>query len=218
MWHYQQAFAAHGRRVAQVLLTQEDISDRSRFLDARNTLLTLLAHGVLPVINENDTVAVEEIKVGDNDNLAALVAYLVEADLLVLLSDTDGLYTGDPHRDPEARRIDPSRSSRPRWSEWRGPRFPSAPQHGDEASGGPKGDGRRHPDGDRRRPPRRRARRGAARRARRDVPSRHERTGSPPASAGSPSRSRPRARCRWTPERGGPSSSAARRACCRPGS
>ena len=106
MWHYEQAFAAHGRRVAQVLLTQEDISHRSRFLNARNTLLTLLDHGVLPVINENDTVAVEEIKVGDNDNLAALVAYLVEADLLVLLSDTDGLYTGDPHRDPEARRID----------------------------------------------------------------------------------------------------------------
>jgi glutamate 5-kinase len=106
MWHYEQAFAAHGRRVAQVLLTQEDISHRARFLNARNTLLTLLGHGVLPVINENDTVAVEEIKVGDNDNLAALVAYLVEADLLILLSDTDGLYTGDPHRDPEARRID----------------------------------------------------------------------------------------------------------------
>jgi glutamate 5-kinase len=106
MWHYEQAFAAHGRRVAQVLLTQEDISHRARFLNARNTLLTLLGHGVLPVINENDTVAVDEIKVGDNDNLAALVAYLVEADLLILLSDTDGLYTGDPHRDPAARRID----------------------------------------------------------------------------------------------------------------
>jgi glutamate 5-kinase len=106
MWHYEQAFAAHGRRVAQVLLTQEDISDRARYLNARNTLLTLLGYGLLPIINENDTVAVEEIKVGDNDNLAALVAYLVEADLLVLLSDTDGLYTGDPHRDPAATRID----------------------------------------------------------------------------------------------------------------
>jgi glutamate 5-kinase len=106
MWHYEQAFAAHGRRVAQVLLTQEDISHRSRFLNARNTLLTLLAYGVLPIVNENDTVAVEEIKVGDNDNLAALVAYLVEADLLILLSDTDGLHTGDPHRDPAARRIE----------------------------------------------------------------------------------------------------------------
>ncbi len=106
MWHYEQAFAAHGRRVAQILLTGEDVSDRRRYLNARNTLLTLLGYGVLPIINENDTVAVEEIKVGDNDNLAALVAYLIEADLLVLLSDTDGLYTGDPNRDPAARRIE----------------------------------------------------------------------------------------------------------------
>ena len=106
MWHYEQAFGAHGRRVAQVLLTQADISDRTRYLNARNTLLTLLGYGVLPIVNENDTVAVEEIKVGDNDNLAALVAHLIDADLLVLLSDTDGLYTGDPHRDPDARRIE----------------------------------------------------------------------------------------------------------------
>jgi glutamate 5-kinase len=106
MWHYEQAFAGHGRRVAQVLLTQEDISHRARYLNARNTLLTLLGYGALPIVNENDTVAVEEIKVGDNDNLAALVAYLIEADLLILLSDTDGLYTGDPHRDAAAARID----------------------------------------------------------------------------------------------------------------
>ncbi len=106
MWHYEQAFAAHGVRVAQILLTQDDISSRARYLNARNTLLTLLGFGVLPIVNENDTVAVEEIKVGDNDNLAALVAYLIEADLLVLLSDTDGLYTGDPNRDPLARRIE----------------------------------------------------------------------------------------------------------------
>jgi glutamate 5-kinase len=106
MWHYEQAFAPYGLRVAQVLLTQDDIGDRGRYLNARNTLLTLLGYGVLPIVNENDTVAVEEIKVGDNDNLAALVAHLVEADLLVLLSDTDGLYTGDPHQDPGARRID----------------------------------------------------------------------------------------------------------------
>lgn len=106
MWHYEQAFAAHGLRVAQVLLTQEDIRDRPRYLNARNTLLTLLGYRVLPVVNENDTVAVEEIKVGDNDNLAAQVAHLVDADLLVLLSDTDGLYTGDPRRDPAARRVE----------------------------------------------------------------------------------------------------------------
>jgi glutamate 5-kinase len=106
MWHYEQACAIHGVRVAQVLLTQEDVSDRARYLNARNTLLTLLRFKVLPIINENDTVAVEEIKLGDNDNLAALVAGLIDADLLVLLSDTDGLYTGDPRRDPTARRID----------------------------------------------------------------------------------------------------------------
>lgn len=106
MWHYEQAFGRSGIRVAQVLLTQEDISDRPRYLNARNTLLVLLGFGVLPVVNENDTVAVEEIKVGDNDNLAALVAHLVDADLLVLLTDVDGLYTGDPQRDPDARRLE----------------------------------------------------------------------------------------------------------------
>jgi glutamate 5-kinase len=106
MWHYEQAFGTHGKRVAQILLTQDDLSDRHRYLNARNTLLTLLRYRVLPIVNENDTVAVEEIKVGDNDNLAAHVAHLVEADLLVLLSDIDGLYTGDPRRDPDARRIE----------------------------------------------------------------------------------------------------------------
>lgn len=106
MWHYEQAFARHGVKVAQVLLTQEDISHRSRYLNARNTLLALLRFGVLPIVNENDTVAVEEIKVGDNDNLSALVAHLIDADLLVLLTDMDGLYTGDPGRDPGAKRIE----------------------------------------------------------------------------------------------------------------
>ena len=106
MWHYEQAFARHGIRVAQVLVTQEDISARPRYLNARNTLQVLLRFRVVPVVNENDTVAVEEIKVGDNDNLAALVAHLVDADLLVILTDVDGLYTGDPRVDPEARRLD----------------------------------------------------------------------------------------------------------------
>jgi glutamate 5-kinase len=106
MWHYEQAFKRHGIKVGQVLLTGQDISDRGRYLNARNTLLALLDFGVLPIVNENDTVAVEEIKVGDNDNLAALVAHLIDADLLVLLTDVDGLYTGDPRRDPSARRID----------------------------------------------------------------------------------------------------------------
>ncbi len=106
MWHYEQAFMKHGIRVGQVLLTAQDIADRVRYLNARNTLLALLDFGVLPIINENDTVAVDEIKVGDNDNLAALVAHLIDADLLVLLTDVDGLYTGDPARDPGARRLE----------------------------------------------------------------------------------------------------------------
>ncbi|HXJ82064.1 MAG TPA: glutamate 5-kinase [Candidatus Methylomirabilis sp.] len=106
MWHYEQAFGTHGIQVGQVLLTGQDISDRGRYLNARNTLLSLLAFGVLPVVNENDTVAVDEIKVGDNDNLAAHVAHLIDADLLVLLTDVDGLYTGDPRRDPTARRLE----------------------------------------------------------------------------------------------------------------
>jgi glutamate 5-kinase len=106
MWHYEQAFKRHGVPVGQVLLTAHDISDRARYLNARNTLLALLRFGVLPVVNENDTVAVEEIKVGDNDNLSALVASLIEADLLVLLTDVDGLYTANPAVDPGARKLD----------------------------------------------------------------------------------------------------------------
>jgi glutamate 5-kinase len=106
MWEYEQAFKKHGIAVGQVLLTGQDIADRSRYLNARNTLLALLRFGVLPVINENDTVAVDEIKVGDNDNLAALVAHLIDADLLVLLTDVDGLYTGNPQHDASARRLE----------------------------------------------------------------------------------------------------------------
>src|SRR5438034_8703324 len=92
--------------VGQVLLTAQDIGDRARYLNARNTLLALLRFGVLPIVNENDTVAVEEIKVGDNDNLSALVAQLIDADLLVLLTDVEGLYTGDPRSDAQARKLD----------------------------------------------------------------------------------------------------------------
>jgi glutamate 5-kinase len=106
MWQYEQAFKRHDMRVGQVLLTGQDIADRSRYLNARNTLLALLEFGVLPIVNENDTVAVDEIKVGDNDNLAAVVGHLVDADLVILLTDVDGLYTGDPGRDPEARRLE----------------------------------------------------------------------------------------------------------------
>src|SRR3989440_5792075 len=106
MWHYEHAFKRHGIPVGQVLLTAHDISDRARYLNARNTLLALLRFGVLPVVNENDTVAVEEIKVGDNDNLSALVASLIDADLLIVLTDVDGLYTSDPTSDPTATKLD----------------------------------------------------------------------------------------------------------------
>jgi glutamate 5-kinase len=106
MWHYEAAFKRHGIPVGQVLLTGQDIADRARYLNARNTLVTLLRFRVLPVVNENDTVAVDEIKVGDNDNLSAHVAALIDADLLVVLTDVDGLYTGDPAHDPTARKID----------------------------------------------------------------------------------------------------------------
>jgi glutamate 5-kinase len=105
MWAYQEAFQFQGQMVAQVLLTQEDVRDRSRYLNARNTLLTLLSLEVIPVINENDTVAVEEIKFGDNDQLSALVANLVDADLLIILTDTEGLYTADPRKDRRARLV-----------------------------------------------------------------------------------------------------------------
>ncbi len=105
MWMYEKTFGAHGKKVAQVLLTREDLSNRTRFLNARNTLQTLLDYGVVPVINENDTVSVDEIKFGDNDNLAGMVVHLADADLLVVLSDIDGLYTADPKTDPAAELI-----------------------------------------------------------------------------------------------------------------
>lgn len=100
---YEKAFERHGRKVAQILLTSEDLASRKRYLNARNTLNTLLEWKIVPIINENDTVSVEEIKLGDNDNLAAMIALLMDADLLVVLSDIDGLFTQDPrtHRDAE---------------------------------------------------------------------------------------------------------------------
>jgi len=102
MWAYEHHFAGFHKKVAQVLLTKDDISNRQRYINAKNTLFTLLSYEVIPVINENDPVAVDEIKFGDNDLLAALVASLVEADMLIILSDVAGLYTRNPsHRDAE---------------------------------------------------------------------------------------------------------------------
>ncbi len=99
---YETKLRENGLGSAQVLLTHADLADRERYLNARSTLLTLLAHGVLPVINENDTVVNDEIKFGDNDTLGALVANLVEADALIILTDQKGLFTADPRRDPNA--------------------------------------------------------------------------------------------------------------------
>jgi len=99
---YEQLFSLYGLTVAQVLLTRADLSDRRRYLNSRNTLKALLTQGVIPIVNENDTVATEEIRLGDNDNLSALVSNLIEADLLAMLTDQPGLFTADPRIDPSA--------------------------------------------------------------------------------------------------------------------
>jgi len=106
MMAYKNLFADYGLHVAQLLLTSEDFNDNTRTLNIRNTLFTLMDEGVVPVINENDTVSVEEIKIGDNDALSALTANLWNADLLILLSDIDGLYDKDPKTNKDARLIE----------------------------------------------------------------------------------------------------------------
>lgn len=103
---YEQIFGLYGLRVAQILLTGNDLASRHRYLNARNTLVALMEHMVIPIVNENDTVATDEIRVGDNDNLSALVANLVDADWLILLTDQPGLYTTDPRSDPDARLVE----------------------------------------------------------------------------------------------------------------
>jgi glutamate 5-kinase len=102
---YETSFRAHGIGTAQVLLTHADLADRERYLNARSTLFTLLRFGVVPIINENDTVVTDEIKFGDNDTLGALVANLIEGDVLIILTDQKGLYTSDPRRDPDAQLV-----------------------------------------------------------------------------------------------------------------
>jgi len=110
---YERAFARFGLHTAQVLLTHEDLADRRRYLNARTTLTTLLGLGVIPVINENDTVTTDEIRFGDNDTLGALVTNLVEADVLVLLTDQQGLYTADPRKDANATLVRTARAGDP---------------------------------------------------------------------------------------------------------
>ena len=102
---YEMAFEKSGHKIAQILLTHQDLADRRRFLNARHTLTTLLKLGVIPIINENDTVSIEEIRFGDNDTLAGQIAHLVDADLLVILSDVNGLYEEDPHINPSAKLV-----------------------------------------------------------------------------------------------------------------
>jgi glutamate 5-kinase len=110
---YERAFARHALRTAQVLLTHDDLSDRRRYLNARTTLTTLIALRVIPIINENDTVTTDEIRFGDNDTLGALVTNLIEADLLVLLTDQPGLFSADPRRHPAATLVRTARAGDP---------------------------------------------------------------------------------------------------------
>ena len=99
---YEDLFDIFEVLVAQILLTRDDLSHRTRYLNARDTLRTLIEHGIIPIVNENDTIATEEIRVGDNDNLSALVASVVDADLLIMLTDQPGIFTDDPRKNPQA--------------------------------------------------------------------------------------------------------------------
>src|SRR5260221_9009494 len=110
---YESCFRGHGLHTAQVLLTHADMADRQRYLNARSTLRTLLELGVIPVINENDTVVTDEIKLGDNDTLGALVTNLVEADALVILTDQAGLFDSDPRKNPSAKPVRQGRAGDP---------------------------------------------------------------------------------------------------------
>lgn len=111
---YETEFRRFGLQTAQILLTHEDLADRTRYLNARSTLTRLIELGVIPIINENDTVVTDEIKVGDNDTLAALVTNLIEADALVILTDQAGLYTADPRSHPDARLLSKVKAGDPR--------------------------------------------------------------------------------------------------------
>ncbi len=125
---YEEALAPHGITTAQVLVTLEDSTDRRRYLNSRATLEQLLALGVVPIVNENDTVATDEIRYGDNDRLAAQIAVTVGADQLILLSDVDGFYSGNPKSDPSAHRFDQIDAITPRSRRWRATRARAFPK------------------------------------------------------------------------------------------
>ncbi|MEM6985517.1 MAG: glutamate 5-kinase [Pseudomonadota bacterium] len=118
---YESQFLTHGIRTAQILLTHDDLANRRRYLNARGTLQQLLALGVLPIVNENDTVTTDEIRFGDNDTLGALVANLIQADVLALLTDQPGLYDSDPRHNPAAKRIDSGVAGDPALRDLAGP-------------------------------------------------------------------------------------------------
>ena len=116
MW--EKLFEIYGIHVGQMLLTRADVENRDRYLNARDALQALLEHRIVPIINENDAVATAEIKVGDNDNLSALVALLAEADILILLTDQSGLFTADPRKNPDANSLRKSKGSMKQYISW----------------------------------------------------------------------------------------------------
>ncbi len=201
---YETAFKRFGLHTAQILLTHEDLSDRRRYLNARSTLLTLLRLGVIPVINENDTVTTDEIRLGDNDTLGALVTNLIEADVLILLTDQSGLYSTDPRsrsrRDDAAARA--CRRSRAR-SDCRRRRGTRPRRHADQGAGGETRGQKRGDDGDRQRSRGRRAdpaRRGRdarhRNRRRNDDPGGTQAMAGRPCAAGGPADARRRSGAR----------------------
>ncbi len=117
---YESCFKQHDIHTAQILLTHDDLSNRNRYLNARSTLRTLLQLGIIPIINENDTVATDEIRFGDNDTLAALVANLVEADLMIILTDQQGLFTADPRTNPAAELVSEGQANNPEFQKMAG--------------------------------------------------------------------------------------------------
>jgi len=118
---WEACFQSYGVHTAQILLTHDDVADRRRYLNARSTLRTLVSLGVVPIVNENDSIATEEIRFGDNDSLAGLVANLTEADLLILLTDQQGLFDADPRRNPAAKLIESARAGDPALEQFAGP-------------------------------------------------------------------------------------------------
>ena len=155
---YESRFTEHDIRTAQILLTHADLADRERYLNARSTMLTLLRLGVVPIINENDTVVTDEIKFGDNDTLGALVANLIEGDALIILTDQSGLFTADPRKDPTATLVAEANAGAPGSRRWPAALQPRPRRDADEDPRGEARGAQRREHRDRERPGGRRAR------------------------------------------------------------